>query len=276
MTKVNIDRRYKEWAQLGEEESRQGVHVELIEERQGPGEAVGYREETERGPVAAVGKKEPKINLDGRNLPNKVSEKAKEIMKKAIEDSHGPRVSSGNSHESSVNPNDLGVFDNKVNVLGNWDTNMKRGGMPAPEFTGAVPVPGPVGHWNNPVSTNPKAETAGDKAPFNLIPMTALAEMALVMCLGAEKYGPYNYRNVVIDTDVYVGAINRHFALWQDGEDDDPEGGKHLAAIMSCCALLLDAQVTGKIKDNRSLTGGKVREIMERTAKIFRESKEDG
>ena len=122
--------------------------------------------------------------------------------------------------------------------------------------------------------TNPKKQFGDSKAPFNFYPVSAVAEMALVMAQGAHKYGSFNFRETVIDTDTYTGAINRHFALWQDGEDDDPEGGLHLAAIMACCSLIIDAQKTGRLKDVRSKTGT-VRPALEEAGERFKAWKED-
>ena len=120
------------------------------------------------------------------------------------------------------------------------------------------------------VDTNPKKQFGDLKAPFNYFPVSAIAEMALIMALGAEKYGAFNFRDTIIDTDTYTAAINRHFALWQDGEDNDPDGGLHLAAIMASCSLMIDAMKTGKLKDVRSKTGT-VREALDNTAREFNE-----
>lgn len=91
---------------------------------------------------------------------------------------------------------------------------------------------------------------------MHCVPNTALIEMNAVMGGGAHKYGLYNFRDTKIDAMTYIGAIRRHFFLWEDGEDVDEESNRsHLAHIMACCALALDAQWTGKFIDNRSKTG---------------------
>lgn len=105
-------------------------------------------------------------------------------------------------------------------------------------------------------STNPKAAHGAIKAPMNTCPNTALIELNAVMAGGAHKYGAFNFRDTDIDCMTYISAIRRHFMLWEDGEDIDPESGRnHLAHIMACCALALDAHHTGKLVDNRSKTG---------------------
>lgn len=106
------------------------------------------------------------------------------------------------------------------------------------------------------VSTNPKAAHGALKAPLGFSPKLAILEMEGVMAGGAYKYDAYNFRESAIDAMTYIGAINRHFALWEDGEDLDDESHRpHLAHIMACCALLLDSSASGKLVDNRSKTG---------------------
>lgn len=83
-----------------------------------------------------------------------------------------------------------------------------------------------------------------------------------VMAIGAAKYGAFNYRDTAIQSSIYQDAMERHAALWFDGEDNDPETGvSHLASIMASCAILLDAQAGGKLDDDRHKTG-RVREAI--------------
>jgi hypothetical protein len=43
---------------------------------------------------------------------------------------------------------------------------------------------------------------------------------------------------------------------WFSGEDIDPESGvSHLAHVMACCNIVLDAKEHGKLNDNRLTTG---------------------
>ena len=103
---------------------------------------------------------------------------------------------------------------------------------------------------------NPKEAIGASMAPMNACPNTALIELYNVMGGGAWKYGLYNFRDTDISAMTYIGAIRRHFMLWEDGEDNDPESQQsHLAHIMACCALAIDAGHTGKLIDDRSKTG---------------------
>ena len=121
-----------------------------------------------------------------------------------------------------------------------------------------------------PPSVNPK-EVAGSKKPpvWSVMPRWVVTLVGRVMALGAAKYGRFNYRETRIAASTYEDAMERHAQLWFDGEDNDPESGvSHLAHIMAGCALLLDAQQTGKLDDDRQKTGT-VRKQMDELAKIM-------
>jgi hypothetical protein len=109
---------------------------------------------------------------------------------------------------------------------------------------------------NSPV-VNPK-ELAGAKKPatWSVMPRWVIALVGRVMSVGAAKYGAFNYRESSISASVYQDALERHLSLWFDGEDEDAESGvSHLAHAIACCSLLLDAQGTGKLHDDRQKTG---------------------
>ena len=70
--------------------------------------------------------------------------------------------------------------------------------------------------------------------------------------LGANKYGPWNWRQHPVAASVYVNAIMRHIKAWDEVEDIDSESGvSHLGHIMACCGILLDAQANGQLIDDR-------------------------
>lgn len=122
---------------------------------------------------------------------------------------------------------------------------------------GAVaPLPGDTAPSPEPV-VNPK-ELAGSKKPatWSVMPRWITLLVGRVMSVGAAKYGAFNYRESRITSSTYLDAIERHLQLWQDGEDTDQETGvSHLASVIASCALLLDAQATGKLADDRQKTG---------------------
>lgn len=121
---------------------------------------------------------------------------------------------------------------------------------------------------------NPKEAMGAAKAPMNACPNTALVELYNVMGGGAWKYGLYNFRDTDISAMTYIGAIRRHMFLWEDGEDNDPESHQsHLAHIMACCALAIDAGHTGKLIDDRSKTGV-IPELLRKSADSFADYKQ--
>ena len=103
---------------------------------------------------------------------------------------------------------------------------------------------------------NPKDRIGAGKPPLHLIPPAAEILEAVVMGLGARKYGSFNWRTSKIRTTVYIAAAKRHLAQWLDGQNDDPESGvSHLAHARACLGVLLDAIATGNVIDDRPCAG---------------------
>lgn len=72
------------------------------------------------------------------------------------------------------------------------------------------------------------------------------------MALGASKYGAFNWQADPVDATTYYSAAMRHLLQWFSGEDVDPESGSsHLAHVRACMAILIDAQASGKLVDDR-------------------------
>jgi hypothetical protein len=85
-------------------------------------------------------------------------------------------------------------------------------------------------------------------------PTVGLQLMGQVHSNGAKKYGRFNWRNHRVSSTFYYDAAQRHLMAWFDGETIDPESGlPHLAHVMACCNILLDAEKNGKLNDNRRL-----------------------
>lgn len=104
--------------------------------------------------------------------------------------------------------------------------------------------------------TNPKDIVGATKPPLHLIPPAAEILEAVVMGLGARKYGPYNWRSADVKATVYISAARRHLAQWLDGEDHDAESGvSHLAHARACLGILLDAMATHHLIDDRPPPG---------------------
>jgi hypothetical protein len=103
---------------------------------------------------------------------------------------------------------------------------------------------------------DPKGEAGAKKAPMHLIPPVAMEESAWVHKLGADKYGPYNWRETGVCATTYISAIIRHLNAWRDGEDIDPESGRsHLAHVVCSANILLDAESGKTLQDDRYKRG---------------------
>ena len=83
------------------------------------------------------------------------------------------------------------------------------------------------------------------------------------MLNGALKYGRSNFRAVGVRASIYVDACKRHLDAWFEGEECDPDDGvPHLAAALSCIAIIVDAKAAGKLNDDRMLAS-KYREFID-------------
>ena len=99
---------------------------------------------------------------------------------------------------------------------------------------------------------NPKDRIANKKISLTKFPPVALIHGAHAMNDGAAKYGPYNWRENAVIASIYIDAAMRHLLSWFDGEEAASDSEvHHLGHAMACCAILLDAQATGNLIDDR-------------------------
>ena len=109
---------------------------------------------------------------------------------------------------------------------------------------------------------NPKTAMGAKKPDLTVVPPSSLLHLATAMMNGAEKYGPFNWREQPISTRPYVAAAMRHLLAYLDGEDfsaDTVAAGvpvHHLAHVMACCAIVLDAKSVSTLTDNRPKVAG--------------------
>lgn len=119
--------------------------------------------------------------------------------------------------------------------------------------------------------TNPKDAIGSDKLPIHLWPATATAMGCLGLLDGALKYGRSNYRAIGIRMSIYVDAMKRHADALFEGEDIDPDSGlPHLAHILACAAIVVDAQAAGMLTDDRQYPGGYRKLVTELTPHVAR------
>lgn len=101
-------------------------------------------------------------------------------------------------------------------------------------------------------ATNPKDAFGSAKLAVGLVPDTAVNEMALAFLEGALKYGRFNWRIAGVRASIYNDALERHRQKWWNGENRDPVTRvKHLANLMACAAILIDAELCGMLTDDR-------------------------
>ena len=117
---------------------------------------------------------------------------------------------------------------------------------------------------------NPKDVIGRRKPPLHLVPQSANILEAIVFGHGADKYGgAYNWRVKSGRSSIYLSAAMRHLAQWLDGQDDDPESGiSHLAHARACLAILIDAQTTDSLIDDRPTAGPAAELIQQHTKAV--------
>lgn len=100
--------------------------------------------------------------------------------------------------------------------------------------------------------TNPKEAIGSTKLPMHLLPSGGLAWLSMAFYEGASKYGSYNWRVAGVRASTYMSACKRHLDKWFNGEDVDPKTKvHHLANAAACCLILMDAEVSQLLKDDR-------------------------
>ena len=105
------------------------------------------------------------------------------------------------------------------------------------------------------LGTNPKDLLGTAKPDATKIPAIAIAWEALAMMDGAGKYDPYNWRANKVIASIYIAAIKRHLDLWFEGEEYAEDSlCHHLGHARASLGILLDAQETGNLLDDRPVT----------------------
>ncbi|MDE2104021.1 MAG: hypothetical protein KGL39_42685 [Patescibacteria group bacterium] len=101
--------------------------------------------------------------------------------------------------------------------------------------------------------TNPKDAIGVGKLPMHLVPTSVAVYASLAFLEGALKYGKFNWRVAGVRFSVYLDAMLRHLVKLADGEwADATTQVPHLASVIACCGILLDARDIGKLTDDRA------------------------
>lgn len=99
---------------------------------------------------------------------------------------------------------------------------------------------------------NPKTVLGEAKPKMSHTPTESIRLLGQVHSMGAAKYGAFNWREKTVSSTVYYDAAMRHLMAYFDGQDIDEESGlPHLAHVMACCSILLDASNGDTLNDNR-------------------------
>jgi hypothetical protein len=118
-----------------------------------------------------------------------------------------------------------------------------------------------------PASENPKNLAARSRVKVALLPSAGVIHGAFACMDGAQKYGPYNWRDKPIGLMEYASAIQRHLYDWVDGEDIAPDSVcHHLGHIIATASIMLDAIECGSAIDDRP-TKGKAAAVLDFLAK---------
>ena len=118
------------------------------------------------------------------------------------------------------------------------------------------------------LTTNPKDIFGAKKVSLSKLPAVAVAHAAHAMMDGARKYGAYNWRDKRVIASIYVDAAKRHLDDWFEGiKRADDSGVHHLGHAIACCAIILDAEETGNLIDDRPVINGSAGV----TARVFAE-----
>lgn len=103
---------------------------------------------------------------------------------------------------------------------------------------------------------NPKDLIGITKVNLFLVPSASKIEQARAMADGALKYGPYNWREHPVKASIYLAACERHMEAWKDGEALAPDSGvHHLGHAIACLGIILDAEASGNLIDDRPVSG---------------------
>lgn len=105
-------------------------------------------------------------------------------------------------------------------------------------------------------TANPKDIVGSTKVLISTLPAAGIIHGAHAMMDGKRKYHQYNWRAKKVTASIYVDAIYRHIMDWFEGEECAEDSlVHHLGHVIGCAAILLDAQETGNLLDDRPIVG---------------------
>lgn len=100
--------------------------------------------------------------------------------------------------------------------------------------------------------SNPKSAVGIRKACMSVVSKPVMMEVGVAMTEGARKYGRHNWRIAGARVSTYLDATQRHLDSFWEGRDIDPDSGvNELTKAIASLMVLRDAQIHGKMMDDR-------------------------
>lgn len=129
--------------------------------------------------------------------------------------------------------------------------------------------------------SNPKDLIGSTKVPLGLVPPVTMAYLAVGHLEGDLKYGRVNWREAGVRFSIYLDAMLRHIMKLRDGEWEDAiTTVPHLANILCCASIIIDAHHAGKLIDDRpksneatSETIDELSEVVQTLQDLFKDKK---
>lgn len=120
------------------------------------------------------------------------------------------------------------------------------------------------------LGNNPKDKFGSKKVSITKLPAVGIMHGSMGMMYGASQYDPYNWRDNAVIASIYVDAMIRHLMAWFDEKEEIAEdsGVTHLGHVIANAAILLDAQATGNLIDDRPSKGKASTELSKLNALI--------
>jgi len=101
-------------------------------------------------------------------------------------------------------------------------------------------------------ASNPKDIIGSRKLDMGSVPWSAIVGLAIALWEGVVKYGRFNWRICGVSASTYHAAAQRHMAKWWNGQRCDKKTRvHHLDSAMACLAIIRDAELYGKLTDDR-------------------------
>lgn len=118
---------------------------------------------------------------------------------------------------------------------------------------------------------NPKHALGTAKIPLHLFPPIAIAQGALGIWEGLNKYGRNNFRGSPVYATVYIAAAKRHLDAYLEGENQATDSQvHHIGHVLACAAILLDAGMVGTLVDDRNFNGQNYGKAIEELTPLVR------